>query len=94
MWALGLYELLTPGDLVNGRTIAGTGTIDLAGRIGPIGGIEDKVVAAERENAQIFLAPQDDMPELEGVDTGNMQVISVATFGDALRALRPGGTNT
>jgi PDZ domain-containing protein len=94
MWALGLYELLTPGDLVNGRRIAGTGTIDLAGNVGPIGGIEDKVVAAEREDAQIFLAPADNMPELEGVDTGDMQVIPVATFDDALRALQPGATST
>ena len=38
MWALGLYDLLTPGDLTRGRTIAGTGAIDLEGNIGPIGG--------------------------------------------------------
>jgi PDZ domain-containing protein len=94
MWALGLYELMTPGDLVAGRHIAGTGTIDLRGRVGPIGGIQDKVVAAEKAGAQIFLAPSRNMPELEGVDTGGMQVISVATFADALRALAPSGTTT
>jgi PDZ domain-containing protein len=94
MWALGLYELMTPGDLASGRTIAGTGTIDLDGRVGPIGGIRDKVVAAEQAGASIFLAPADNMPELEGVDTGDMQVISVATFADALRALTPAGTAT
>jgi PDZ domain-containing protein len=94
MWALGLYELLTPGDLVAGRTIAGTGTIDLSGKVGPIGGIRDKVIAAEHAGAQIFLAPARDMPELQGVDTGDMQVVSVASFSDALRALRPGGTTT
>ena len=87
MWALGLYELMTPGDLTGGRTIAGTGTIDLRG-------IRDKVVAAQHAGASIFLAPADDMPELAGVDTGAMQVISVATFADALRALRPGETKT
>jgi Lon-like protease len=94
MWALGLYELMTPEDLVAGRTIAGTGTIDLSGRVGPIGGIQDKVVAAERAGAQVFLAPADDMPELQGIDTGDMQVVSVATFADALGALRTGGTTT
>jgi len=94
MWALGLYELMTPGDLLAGRTVAGTGTIDLRGRVGPIGGILDKVVAAERAGAQIFLAPARNKPELEGVDTGDMRIIPVATFGDALRALRPGGTTT
>ena len=94
MWALGLYELMTPGDLTGGRTIAGTGTIDLRGHVGPIGGIRDKVVAAQHAGASIFLAPADDMAELDGVDTGAMRVISVATFADALQALRPGGTTT
>jgi PDZ domain-containing protein len=94
MWALGLYELMTPGDLTGGRTIAGTGTIDLQGQVGPIGGIRDKVVAAQRAGASIFLAPADDMADLVGVDTGAMRVISVATFADALQALRPGGTTT
>jgi PDZ domain-containing protein len=94
MWALGLYELMTPGDLTGGRTIAGTGTIDLRGKVGPIGGIRDKVVAAQRAGASIFLAPADDMADLAGVDTGAMRVISVATFADALQALRSGGTTT
>jgi PDZ domain-containing protein len=94
MWALGLYELMTPGDLTGGRTIAGTGTIDLQGQVGPIGGIRDKVVAAQHAGASIFLAPADDMADLTGVDTGAMRVISVATFADALQALRPGGTTT
>jgi len=89
MWALGLYELMTPGDLTAGRTIAGTGTIDPTnGHVGPIGGIRDKVVAAEQAGATIFLAPADNMAELEGVDTGRMKVISVATFGEAIQRLQ------
>ena len=87
MWALGLYDLLTPGDLTAGRTVAGTGTIDTRGRIGPIGGILDKVEGAERAGAQIFLVPADNMAELAGVDTGDMQLISVAKLQDALDAL-------
>ena len=88
MWALGLYDLLTPGDLTAGRTIAGTGTIDTRGNIGPIGGIIDKVVGAERAGAAIFLVPADNMAELDGVDTGDMRLISVAKFQDALDALQ------
>lgn len=88
MWALGLYDLLTPGDLTAGRTIAGTGTIDMKGHIGPIGGILDKVVGAERAGAEIFLVPADNMAELEGVDTGDMRLISVAKLQDALDALQ------
>jgi PDZ domain-containing protein len=95
MWALGLYELMTPGDLTAGRTIAGTGTIDPTnGHVGPIGGIRDKVVAAEQAGATIFLAPADNMAELHDVDTGGMKVISVATFGDAVRALEGAGSAT
>jgi Lon-like protease len=94
MWALGLYDLLTPGDLTGGRTIAGTGTIDTRGRVGPIGGIEDKVVGAERAGADLFLVPADNMKELGGVDTGDMRLVSVATFQDALDALAVPGSGS
>ena len=90
MWALGLYELLTPEDLTAGRTIAGTGEIGPDGTVYPIGGIQDKVVAAQRAGATLFLAPTKNMPDLEGVDTGDMQVVPVATFNDAVQALRQG----
>jgi len=88
MFALGLYDTLTPEDLTGGRTIAGTGAIGLDGSVGPIGGITDKVVAAERAGASVFLVPEDNMGDLEGIDTGDMQLISVASFDDALNALR------
>jgi Lon-like protease len=87
MYALGLYELMTPGDLTAGRIVAGTGTIDTDGRVGPIGGIADKVVAARESGASLFLAPQGNIGELEGVDAGGMEIVSVGTFEDALRAL-------
>jgi Lon-like protease len=87
MFALGLYDTLTPGDLTQGRTIAGTGTIDETGAVGPIGGITDKVVAAERVGADIFLVPKDNWNELKGVDTGDMKLIEVSSFADALKAL-------
>jgi Lon-like protease len=90
MWALGLYELLRPNDLTSGRTIAGTGEIGPDGTVFPIGGITDKVVAAERAGATLFLAPADNMDELQGVDTGAMQVVSVSSLDDALRVLQAG----
>ena len=94
MWALGLYELLTPEDITAGRTIAGTGEIAPDGTVYPIGGIQDKVVAAQRAGATIFLAPKDNMSELQGVDTGDMHVISVKTFDDALQALQQNGSSS
>ena len=87
MWALGLYDLLTPGDLTGGGRVAGTGTIDTKGNVGPIGGIQDKVIGAEREGADLFLVPEGNMEELRGVDVGEMRLVSVATFQDALDAL-------
>jgi PDZ domain-containing protein len=87
MWALGLYELLTPGDLTQGRAIAGTGTIDLEGTVGPIGGIRDKVIAAERSGADVFFVPADNMAELEGLDTGDLELVPVGSFDDALAEL-------
>ena len=93
MFALGLYDALTPGDLTDGRTIAGTGEIFPNGGVGPIGGIRDKVIAAQRVGASVFLVPADNMPELEGVDTGDMRLISVRSFDQALRELEAlGGT--
>jgi len=94
MWALGLYELMTPGDLTSGRRIAGTGTIEpRTGAVGPIGGIRDKVIAAEQAGATVFLAPADNMAELERMDTGGMRVISVSSFDDALKALETDGSS-
>jgi PDZ domain-containing protein len=87
MWALGLYDLLTPGDLTAGKTIAGTGEISIDGAVGPIGGIGDKIVAAERAGAAVFLVPSQNMAELKGVDSGGMKLVSVSTFQDALDAL-------
>lgn len=95
MYALGLYDLLTPGDLTDGRLVAGTGTMGLDGSVGPIGGIADKIVAAHGIGAQVFLVPKDNLAEARSVDAGAMQLISVDSFDDALRALGvslPAGT--
>jgi PDZ domain-containing protein len=88
MWAVGLYDLMTPGDLAAGRTIAGTGTIDLEGGVGPIGGIRDKVVAAREADADVLLVPEDNMPELRDVEVGDLELIPVSSFAEAVEALR------
>jgi PDZ domain-containing protein len=87
MWAIGLYELLTPGDLTGGRVIAGTGTIAIDGSVGGIGDVVDKVVGAREAGAEIFLVPEANADELAGVDTGDMEVVVVSSFDGALRAL-------
>jgi Lon-like protease len=83
MWTLGLIEELTPGDLTDGRVIAGTGTIAPDGTVGPIGGIEEKVVAAERAGATIFFAPDQDAAAAEHV-ADHIVVVPVSTYQDAV----------
>lgn len=87
MFSLGLYDALTPGDLTGGRTIAGTGTLTSDGDVGGIGGIADKVIGAERAGATILLVPQENMAELADVDTGDLRLVSVSTFDEAVEAL-------
>jgi PDZ domain-containing protein len=91
MYALGLYDLLTPGDLTGGRTIAGTGTIAADGSVGPIGSVADKVDSARRAGADVFLVPRENARELDGTDTADLRLIPVGTFDEALRAIGAGG---
>lgn len=62
MFALEIINQLTPGDLTNGKKIAGTGTMSPEGKVGQIGGVEHKVVAAAREGADYFFVPADVEP--------------------------------
>lgn len=59
MFTLELYSRFSPNDLSKGKQIAGTGTIDPAGNVGRIGGIDQKIVAADKSGASIFFAPND-----------------------------------
>jgi PDZ domain-containing protein len=88
MYALGLYDLLTPGDLTGGRIVAGTGTIGLDGTVGPIGGIGDKIVAAQDTGADVFLVPDGDLKGAQAASDGSMQLVPVSTLQDALTFLR------
>jgi Lon-like protease len=86
MFALALYDKLTPDDLTGGRKIAGTGAIACDGAVGPIGGIQEKVSAAEQQGAQIFLAPRSEAGDAEGVANG-IKIVPISTFDDAIRYL-------
>src|SRR4051794_22055307 len=57
MFALGIIERLTPEDITGGKFIAGTGTIDDSGQVGPIGGIQQKIIAARAAGATVFMTP-------------------------------------
>jgi PDZ domain-containing protein len=87
IFALGIIEKLTAEDLLRGRRVAGTGTISANGSVGPIGGIEAKMVGASRRGATIFLAPRANCSEIQNIPSG-LQVIPVSTLSEAISALR------
>jgi PDZ domain-containing protein len=86
MWALGVSDVLTPGDLTGGRTIAGTGEIGPDGKVYPIGGVQEKVVAAERAGASVFIVPTEDAPSARAV-ADHITLVPVATYAQALNWL-------
>ena len=88
MLALGIYDKLTPGDLVNGRHIAGTGTIDPDGTVGAIGGIRQKLYGARDDGATWFLAPQSNCDEVVGHVPSGIKVVAVKTLDDSLAAVK------
>ncbi len=92
MFSLGIYDKLTDGALTGGRTIAGTGTIDAAGNVGPIGGIQQKMAGAQRSGASYFLAPAGNCDEVRGNIPSGLTVVKVATFDDAEQAVTRIGT--
>ncbi len=84
MFALGIYDVLTPGSLTQGSAIAGTGEITVDGAVGPIGGAQQKVAASRDQDMELFLVPHDNCSSLRGVDAGDMRVVPVKTLEDAL----------
>ena len=80
MFALAVYDTLTPGGLTDGRSVAGTGEISAEGVVGPIGGIQQKIVAAREAGAGLFLVPPDNCDEAAGADTGDMRLVAAKTL--------------
>ncbi|MCO7221418.1 PDZ domain-containing protein [Klenkia sp. PcliD-1-E] len=97
MLTLGIIDLVGDTDLTQGAVIAGTGTIDAGGTVGPIGGIPLKMIAARDIGAQLFLVPADNCQEALANAQPGLPMARVATLEDALTALqtfRDGGTPT
>ncbi len=88
MFALGIYDKLTPGSLTGGRFVAGTGTIDDDGKVGPIGGIEMKTVGAREKGAEYFLTPADNCASAAKDTPDGLTLVKVDTIDDALDALK------
>lgn len=86
MFALDIYHALRPAKLRALPAVAGTGTIACDGTVGPIEGAAQKVIAARKAGAQIFLVPRENYHEIVG--TTEIRVIPVGTFAQALTALQ------
>jgi Lon-like protease len=87
MFSLAVIDKITPDDLTGGRFIAGTGTIDPDGAVGPIAGIPLKMIAARDHGATDFLVPAGDCKEAKNATPDGLTLIKVSTLSDAVNAL-------
>ncbi|NYG06171.1 PDZ domain-containing protein [Phycicoccus badiiscoriae] len=87
MFSLAVYDTLTPGPLTGGQKIAGTGTMDAEGQVGPIGGIQQKLVGAHDGGAAWFLAPAANCDEVVGHVPDGLRVVRISTFAEAKSAV-------
>ena len=87
MFALGIIDKLTPRDIAGGAHVAGTGTIDSMGLVGPIGGIRQKLYGARAAGATVFLAPSSNCDEVVGHIPRGLDVYAVTTLQDSLNVL-------
>ncbi|GAA1311419.1 PDZ domain-containing protein [Pseudonocardia xinjiangensis] len=87
MFALAVIDKLTPGNLADGRFVAGTGTIAPDGQVGPIGGIPFKMRAARDAGATVFLVPADNCAEAAANAPAGLELVRVANLQDALTGL-------
>lgn len=96
-FALGIVELLTPENILKGRIVATTGTIDENGDVGSIGGIAEKILAAKKAGATIFIVPEENCkdlaPSVAKIPDG-IKIVAVSSLAEAISALnskRPRG---
>lgn len=87
MFSLAIYDTLTPGSLGDGKVIAGTGTISAEGAVGPIGGVQQKIVGARDDGAELFMVPPDNCADALGAANGEMQLVKATTMHAAVEAI-------
>ncbi|GAB2670849.1 YlbL family protein [Kribbella swartbergensis] len=93
-FALAIYDKLTPGPLLAGRHVAGTGTIDALGQVGAIGGIQQKIAGAKDDGATIFLVPAPNCEAALHADVEGIQLVKISTLSEAISALEAIGKGT
>jgi len=87
MFALAIYDVLTPGSLTGGKAIAGSGEITPDGTVGSIGGIGQKLPAAQRDGARLFLVAAENCAEAvrSHYDPDKMRLVKVHKLADAIK---------
>lgn len=92
MHTLAIMDTLTPGDMTGGHVVAGTGTIQYDGTVGAIGGVRQKVVAAEAAGAEYVLVPENNYEQALTAPRRTIEIVPVASIDDALDFLADLGT--
>ncbi len=87
MFSLALIDKLSPGDLDGGKFVAGTGTIEQDGAVGPIGGIQYKMMAAREAGAETFLVPAANCNEARQRTPDGLRLVKVETLDSAVQSL-------
>jgi PDZ domain-containing protein len=87
MMALNVYNNLIPNDITNSLIIAGTGTIEIDGSVGPVGGIRQKVIAAKRAGSELILVPTANYEEASPLSTDDTAIVAVDSFEEALKVI-------
>jgi len=87
MMALNVYNNLIPEDITNSKIIAGTGTIEIDGSVGPVGGIKQKIIAAKRAGAELILVPVANFEEAQPFETDKTAIVAVNSFDEALAVI-------
>jgi len=88
MVGLTVYDLLAQENLLAGRRVAGTGTLDIDGRVGEVGGVREKTIGAIDAGYDVLLVPASSAAEARRVADGRIIVHGVGSLDEALAALR------
>jgi PDZ domain-containing protein len=88
---LAILDRMTPGNLTGGERMAVTGTIELDGSVGPVGGVDHKTEAAISQGAKVFLVPHDEVEQAKKAARGRIKIEEVNSLDEALAALEAHG---
>jgi Lon-like protease len=90
IFSLAVYDTITPGALTGGSAVSGTGTITEDGTVGPIGGIQQKILAAAGSGAELFLVPPGNCESAlsVGLDDEEMRLVKAPTMHSAVESIK------